>query len=99
DLLLRSATGAVVPLKKVAKVYLAEGRTSISHEGGLRRRVVTTNPAPADVAKVTKAVQGAVAQKVKLPTGTYVTYTGAAEGAAAARRELLFNVALALGGI
>jgi Cu/Ag efflux pump CusA len=99
DLLLRSATGAAVPLKKVAKVYLAEGRTSISHEGGLRRRVVTTNPAPADVAKVTKGVEAAIAQKVKLPTGTYVTYSGTAEGAAQAQHELLFNVALALGGI
>lgn len=99
QLMLRSATGVAVPLNKVAKVYLAEGRTDISHEGGLRRRVVTTNPAPADVAKVTKAVQAAVAQKVKLPTGSYITYTGAAEGAAQAQHELMFNVAIAVGGI
>jgi CzcA family heavy metal efflux pump len=99
DLMLRSSTGVTVPLKKVAKVYLAEGRTDISHEGGLRRRVVTTNPAPADVAKVTKAVQAAVAQKVKLPAGAYVTYTGTAEGTAEAQHELLFNLAIAAGGI
>jgi CzcA family heavy metal efflux pump len=99
DLLLRSSTGAAVPLNKVAKVYLADGRTSISHEGGLRRRVVTTNPAPKDVAKVTKAVQAAVAQKIKLPAGAYITYSGTAEGAAAAQHELLFNITLATGGI
>jgi CzcA family heavy metal efflux pump len=99
DLLLRGTSGVAVPLKQVAKVYLTDGRTSISHEGGLRRRVVTTNPAPEDVAKVTKAVQAAVAQKVKLPPGTYVTYTGTAQGAAAAQRELMFNVALAAGGV
>jgi CzcA family heavy metal efflux pump len=99
DLLLRSSTGAAVPLRKVAKVYLAEGRTSISHDGGLRRRVVTTNPAPDQVAKVTKAVQAAVGQKVKLPPGTYITYSGTAEGAAQAQRELTFNVAIAAGGI
>jgi CzcA family heavy metal efflux pump len=99
DLLLRGASGVTVPLNKVAKVYLAEGRTSISHEGGVRRQVVTTNPVPKDVQAVTKAVQAAVAQKVKLPPGAYVTYSGTAEGAAQAQRELLFNVALALGGI
>jgi Cu/Ag efflux pump CusA len=99
DLLLRGASGVAVPLKQVARVYLAEGRTSISHEGGLRRRVVTTNPDPQDVAKVTKAVQAAVSQKVKLPVGTYITYTGTAQGAAAAQRELMFNVAIAAGGI
>jgi CzcA family heavy metal efflux pump len=99
DLLLRGASGVAVPLKQVAKVYLAEGRTSISHEGGLRRRVVTANPAPEDVAKVTKAVQAAVSQKVKLPAGTYITYTGTAEGAAQAQRELAFNVTIAAGAI
>jgi CzcA family heavy metal efflux pump len=99
DLLLRGASGAAVPLRQVARVHLAEGRTSISHEGGLRRRVVTTNPAPDEVAKVTKAVQAAVSQKVKLPPGTYITYTGTAEGAAQAQRELTFNVAIAAGGI
>jgi CzcA family heavy metal efflux pump len=95
DLLLRGASGVAVPLKQVAKVYLAEGRTSISHEGGLRRRVVAANPNPEDVAKVTKAVEAAIAQKVKLPPGTYVTYSGTAEGAAQAQRELAFNVAIA----
>ena len=99
DLLLRSSTGAAVPLRKVAKVFLAEGRTSISHDGGLRRRVVTTNPAPDQVAKVTKAVEAAVGQKVKLPPGTYITYSGTAEGAAQAQRELVFNLTIAAGGI
>jgi Cu/Ag efflux pump CusA len=99
DLLLRGASGIAVPLRQVAKVYLADGRTSISHEGGVRRRVVTTNPDPEDVAKVTKAVEAAIAQKVKLPPGVYITYAGTAEGAAQAQRELVFNVAIAAGGV
>lgn len=99
DLLLRSSGGVTVPLKQVAKVYLTEGRTSISHEGGLRRQVVTANPAPKDVNAVTKAVEAAVAGKVKLPPGAYIAYSGTAQGAAQAQRELLFNVALAAGGV
>ncbi|HUO22074.1 MAG TPA: efflux RND transporter permease subunit [Caulobacteraceae bacterium] len=99
DLTLRSASGVAVPLNQVAKVYLAEGRTSISHEGGQRRQVVTTNPAPQDVARVTKAVQAAIAQKIKLPPGAYVSYAGTAEGAAQAQRELMLNVSIAAGGV
>ena len=99
DLVIRSASGATVPLRAIAKVYLTEGRTSVSHEGGRPRQVVTANPTPRDAARVTKAAQAAIAAGVKLPPGVYVDYTGAAQGAAAARKELLFNTALATGGV
>ena len=99
DLLIRSASGAVVPLKAIAKVYLTETRTSVSHEGGRPRQVVTANPPPRAAARVTRAVQKAVAAQVKLPPGVYLEYSGAAEGAVAAQRELLFNTALAIGGV
>jgi CzcA family heavy metal efflux pump len=99
DLMVRGAGGIATPLKSVAKVSLADGRTSISHDGGLRRQVVTVNPAPSDVAAVTKAAQAAIAAKIKLPPSVYVAYSGTAAGAAAARNELLFNIVLAAGGV
>jgi CzcA family heavy metal efflux pump len=99
DLLIRSQTGQVVALKDIAKVWLTEGRTSIAHEGGRPRQVVTANPAPKDVQRVTKAVQSEIAQLVKLPAGVYLDYSGTAAGAAAAQRQLLFNVAIALVGV
>jgi CzcA family heavy metal efflux pump len=99
DLLIRSAAGIAVPLKSIAKVYLTEGRTSVSHDGGRPRQVVTANPAPRDVAKVAKAAQKAIAAQVKLPPGVYLDYTGAAQGAAAARQELMFNTGLAVAGV
>jgi CzcA family heavy metal efflux pump len=99
DLVIRSGAGAAVPLRAIAKVYLAEGRTSVSHDGGRTRQVVTANPAPRDTAKVAKAAQAAIAARVKLPPGVYLDYTGTAQGAQAARKELLFNTALAIGGV
>jgi len=99
DLLIRGAGGAAVPLKSIAKVYLTEGRTSVSHDGGRPRQVVTANPAPQDVAKVAKAAQKAVAAQVKLPPGVYLDYSGTAQGAAAARKELMFNAVLAVAGV
>lgn len=99
DLLIRGAGGAAVPLRSIAKVYLTEGRTSVGHDGGRPRQVVTANPPPRDVAKVAKAAQKAVAVQVKLPPGVYLNYTGTAQGAAAARKELMFNAALAAAGV
>ena len=99
DLLIRSSTGTTVPLKAIAKVYLTETRTLVNHEGGRPRQAVTANPAPRDVAKVDKAVQAAVAARVKLPPGVFLEYSGTAQGAAEARKELLFNTALAVGGV
>ncbi len=99
DLLVRSATGTAVPLKSIAKVYLTDARTLVSHEGGRPRQVVTANPSPRDVTKVTKDAQAVVASKVKLPPGVYLEYTGTAQGAAEARKELLFNTAIAIGGV
>lgn len=99
DLLVRSGAGVVVPLRAIAHVYQADARTSISHEGGRARQVVTANPAPRDVAKVSKAVERTIAQRVKLPAGVYLDYTGAAAGAAAARQELLFNTGVAVAGV
>jgi Cu/Ag efflux pump CusA len=94
-LLLRSANGLAVPLSSVAHVYLTEGRTSIAHEGGRARQVVTANPKPRDVQRVTAAAKAAIAAKVVLPAGVYLDYTGAAEGTAQAQGELLFNVGIA----
>ena len=48
---------------------------------------------------MTRAVRKAIAAQVKLPPGVYLEYAGAAEGAAQAQRELLFNSALAVGGV
>jgi CzcA family heavy metal efflux pump len=99
DLLIRSSSGAAVPLRQVAKVYLAETRTSVAHQGGRPRQVVTANPPPSKAARVTRTARSAIAAKVKLPPGVYLEFAGAAEGTGAAQRELLFNSALAIGGV
>ena len=99
DLLIRSSSGVAVPLNQVAHVYLTEGRTLISHEGGRPRQVVTANPTPKDAARVTKAAKVEIAKRVSLPKGVYLTYSGTAEGTRAAQRELLGNVAIAFGAV
>ncbi len=78
---------------------LTTNRSTISHDGGRRRQVVTANTDISDVAGFTRRVQEAVAARVDLPTDVYLEYTGVAEGQAAARRELLINVSVAALGV
>lgn len=98
SLLLRSPTGQMVPLQTVARVYLTDSRTIISHAGGMRRQVVTTNPPPSQVAKITAAAQTAL-KGLKLPPGVHLEFSGTAEATRLAQRELLFNIALAGVGV
>ncbi|SDD60289.1 heavy metal efflux pump, CzcA family [Sphingomonas sp. YR710] len=98
-LLLRSSAGITVALGRVAHVYLAEGRTSIAHVGGRAQQTVTANPDPSQVARVTDAARQSIAAKVKLPPGVYLEFSGTAEGAVAARNDILANGAMAAAGV
>ena len=99
ELLVRSPDGSVARLGDIARVTLGESRTIISHIGGRLVETVTANPAPSDVARVTRAAQAAIAAQVKLPPGVYLDYVSVADEANRARNELLFNTGLALAGI
>ena len=99
SVLVRAADGSTTPLSDIATIRTVEGRTTISHEGGRRRQVVTANPSSSDVAGFVAAARGAIARQVKLPPGVYVDYAGVAEGQAAATRQFLVNVAAASVGV
>ena len=99
DLLVRGSNGATVPLSQVAQVYLSDGRTMISHQGGRARQVVTANPTPQNAQRVTDAAKAAIAGHVTLPPGVYLDFAGTAEGAKAARQELMINSAVAFAAV
>lgn len=95
DILVRSADGSSVRLGEIATIYLEEGRSSVSREGGQRRQIVTLNPTRTDVAGFASDARAALAAKVKLPAGVTLAYSGVAEGQAAATRQVMLNVAIA----
>jgi CzcA family heavy metal efflux pump len=99
SLLIRAASGVTVPLRDLATVSSAEGRTSIMHEGARRRQIVTVNPATSDVAGFVAAAHAAINQHVKLPGAVYLQFTGVAEGEAQARREVFLHAGIAAIGI
>jgi CzcA family heavy metal efflux pump len=94
-LLLRSSSGVSVPLRRVANVYLTDGRTRIQHDAGQRVQRVTAAPTPTAAGRFARDARTAIQQQVSLPAGVYLTYASAAAGARASRLALLVNVAVA----
>lgn len=99
DLPLRTSGGRYVRLSQVADVYQSAGRYQVQHLGGQRVQAVTANVAGRDVAGFVAAAKRKIAREVRLPEGVYVTFAGAAEAQAAARRDLLLHAGLAGFGI
>ncbi|MEI6486855.1 MAG: efflux RND transporter permease subunit [Sphingomonadales bacterium] len=98
-LLVRSVDGVTTRLADIATLVPRNSRLSINHDNGLRRQIVTANPAGRDVGSFTAAVQAAIARHVALPKGVFIDYAGQAEGQAAALRQLALNVGTAAIGI
>ena len=99
SLMLRGALGTRLPLRELADVYPTSGRHSILHEGARRRQTVTCTPAGRDVTSFVADAKRHIAAKVNFPAGVYAVFSGAAEAAAKAQRQLLLHSAIAGIGI
>ena len=93
----RERLAARVRLDQIATISLGSARELIAHEAGQRRQVVTANVEGRDVGGFVADARAAVASRVKLPAGTYLSWAGAAEGQAAASRQLAGHVAVGRG--
>ncbi len=83
----------------MADVYESTGRYQVQHQGAQRVQAVTANVVGRDIAGFVAAAKRKIAKEVRLPAGVYITFAGAAEAQARARRDLLFHTALAGFGI
>ncbi|MFG1245040.1 efflux RND transporter permease subunit [Xanthobacter versatilis] len=68
--------GGAVPLGEVAKVELTRGATSIRTENGQLAVYVFVDIAGRDLGGYVAEAQAAVANEVKLPPGTYISWSG-----------------------
>jgi Cu/Ag efflux pump CusA len=99
ELLVGNAAGVRMPLNKLADVFLTTGRYAILHDGARRRQTIVCNPAGRDVASFVADAKQKIADRVKLPAGVYVEFSGAAEEQVKAQRELLMHSLIAAAGI
>jgi Cu/Ag efflux pump CusA len=95
DMLVRGVNGQTVRLNDIATIALEEGRSMIAHDAGLRRQVVTANVRGNDVTGFVADAQKRIAANLHLPAGVYLSWSGEAQGQAAATRQLAGHVALA----
>lgn len=93
---LTTASGGVVALDDLGRVYLADERASISHETGRRRQVVTANVSGRSVSSFVDEVRQKLSGQKTLSEGVYATFGGAAEAEATAHRELMGATAVTL---
>ena len=98
-LFLSSTAGLRLPLRELADIYLAGGRSSILHEGARRRQTVTCAVTGRDISAFVAEARQQVGTQVTFPAGTYAEFSGAAQAKAKAQRELLLHSAIAAVGI
>lgn len=95
--LIPTATGAVLPLNRVAHLTETEGPASINREWARRRVTVQVNVRGRDVAGFVAEARQKIAEQVKWPAGYTVDWGGQFENLQRANRRLMFVVPLALG--
>jgi Cu(I)/Ag(I) efflux system membrane protein CusA/SilA len=78
-----------VPLAMVADVKIVEGPAMIKSENGMLRNYVQLNVRDRDVVGFVEEAQRVVAQKIKLPQGMYLAWSGQFENQVRAGKTML----------
>ncbi len=95
QVLIRTETGAQVPLSSVANIEIAEGPSTIQREWAKRRVVIQANVRGRDVGSFAGEVRR-VLHELELPDGYYTTLGGQFENLESAQKRLFFVVPIAL---
>ncbi len=98
-LLLRNDAGLRIPLRELADVYPATGRSSVLHFATRRRQVVTCNVRGRDPASFVAEARRRIRAEVTFPAGVYPAFAGVTEARARAQRQLLLHSSIAGAGI
>ena len=97
NILLTTASGALVPLADLAKVELQEGPALISREGLQRRIYVGFNTFGRDIESIVGEAQSKIRQTIKLPAGYHLVWGGSFENMQRAMARLKIIVPITIG--
>jgi Cu(I)/Ag(I) efflux system membrane protein CusA/SilA len=89
EVLVDSMQGSPVPLGKIADIRVVMGPSMISSENGLLRIFVQANVRDRDLGGFVDEAKKVVAEKVKLPPGYYISWSGQYENQIHARHTLM----------
>ncbi len=98
NILLTTATGALIPLGDLAKVELIEGPALISREGLHRRIYIGFNTLGRDIESIVAEAQKKIAEQVMVPKGYRIVWGGSFENMerAMARLKIIVPITIAL---
>ncbi len=96
NLLIPTPKGIQIPLNQVADVSIEESINQIQRDDAKRRIIVGFNVGNRDVQSIVNDLQIQIENKIKFPTGYYVTYGGAFENLVAAKERLSLAVPVSL---
>jgi len=88
--------GLQIPFEQVADISIKSGPAQVSRENTKRRITIGFNVRNRDIQSVINDVTAQIDEKVKLPTGYYVTYGGQFKNLEAAQKRLSIAVPVAL---
>jgi Cu(I)/Ag(I) efflux system membrane protein CusA/SilA len=96
EVLVSGSNGAQVPLNEVASMRTTMGPSMISSENGLLRGSVLLNVRGRDVGGFVEQARREVAQRVQMPPGYYIEWSGQFENQISARKRLELVIPLVL---
>jgi len=88
--------GASIPLSQLADIRQMEGPSMIQSENGLLRGTVLLNIRGRDIGSFVEEAKDAITNKVVMPAGYYITWSGQYENQERARQRLLIVVPIVL---
>jgi len=98
-ILLTAPSGAVVPLKDLADIALADGPAQVSRESAKRRLVIGANVQGRDLGGFVAEAQARIAAEVPLPEGYYLAWGGQFENMERAMSRLMVIIPITIGAI
>ncbi len=91
-----SPMGESIPLSQLAAIRTVEGPSMIQSENGLLRGTVLLNVRGRDIGSFVDEAKQAIAQKIQLPEGYYVAWSGQYENQERARKRLTIVVPIVI---
>jgi cobalt-zinc-cadmium resistance protein CzcA len=88
NLLVDTPSGSRVPLSQIARIDRSEGPQTIFRENLMRRKIILCNVVGRDIGHFVREARQAIAQRVSLPQGYFVTFGGQFETQQRTMRQL-----------
>jgi Cu(I)/Ag(I) efflux system membrane protein CusA/SilA len=91
-----SPAGAPIPLSQLATIRTVEGPAMIQSENGLLRGTVLLSVRGRDIGSFVEEANAAILQKVQLPAGYYINWSGQFENQQRAQQRLMIVVPIVI---